>query len=46
MLYVFNRQNGVHISWNGKETRDVRKNDTAPYAAVQPALLIKTTSAG
>ncbi len=46
MLYVFNRQNCVHISWYGKEARDVRKTDTAPYGAVQPALLIKTTSAG
>lgn len=46
MLYVFNRQNGVHISWNGKETRDTRKNDTAPYGVVQSALPIKTSSAG
>lgn len=46
MLYVFNRQNAVHISWNGKETQDVRRKDAAPHGAVQPALLIKTASAG
>lgn len=45
MLYIFNRNNGVHIAWNATEKRDTPRTN-AKSGVVSALSFIWTRSAG
>ncbi len=46
MLYIFNKNDGVHIAWNGVAETNVREKSLTSGLIATAAALIRTRSAG